>query len=61
MLTQRIEVEKEQSNRFLYQMLPQYVAQQLKLGITGITEKYAGVTILYSDIKGIQVSCVEKT
>jgi hypothetical protein len=51
-LTLRVKGQKEKAERFLYQMLPMYVATELKKGIHGSSKKYEGVTILYSDIKG---------
>lgn len=51
-LTLRIQAEQEQSEKFLYQMIPEYVAKQIKIGKRGIVERYENVTILYSDIKG---------
>jgi adenylate cyclase len=51
-LTRRVEEEKDRSNQFLFFTLPPFVAKSLREGHYGMSEKFEGVTILYSDIKG---------
>ncbi|XP_035824043.1 guanylate cyclase soluble subunit beta-2-like [Aplysia californica] len=45
-----LELEKQKTDRLLYQMLPEKVANQLKNGQKVEAEKYDRVTVLFSDI-----------
>nr|XP_054765169.1 uncharacterized protein LOC129271941 [Lytechinus pictus] len=50
--TRELDAERKRADRLLYQMLPRYVADQLKMDLSVPAEHFECVTICFSDIVG---------
>lgn len=51
-MAQRHEVERSRSEKLLLNILPQAIAEQLKLSETGIPDGFSNVTVLFAGLMG---------
>ncbi|KAJ8299585.1 hypothetical protein KUTeg_023645, partial [Tegillarca granosa] len=59
--TSELDAEKKKTENLLYRMLPQSVAEDLKLGKTVKAEQFDEATIYFSDIVGFTTICADST
>ncbi|KAH9518862.1 Nitrogen permease reactivator protein, partial [Bulinus truncatus] len=59
--TSELDAEKRKTENLLYRMLPQSVAEDLKLGLPVKAELFDQVTIYFSDIVGFTKICADST
>ncbi|ENN72726.1 hypothetical protein YQE_10664, partial [Dendroctonus ponderosae] len=59
--TEQLDFEKKKTEQLLNRMLPNYVAEKLKLGMPVDPEEYEEVTIYFSDIVGFTTISVHST
>ncbi|XP_067133569.1 atrial natriuretic peptide receptor 2-like [Centruroides vittatus] len=59
--TQSLYDEKKKTDELLYQLLPKFIAEELKKGNHVKPEVYDSVTIFFSDIVGFTSLCAEST